>query len=82
MSHMRAFVQLGERVCLGSTKVEEEAAVSYVHVAVNSRGQVCGLAKGGRSMMGFVALQNMIVAAQHAGPAIITTLQSLAADDM
>ena len=73
----RAGMQVGPQVCLGSTKVEEEAAESFVHVAVNRRGQVCGLVKGGRSMMGLVALQNMIVAAQHKGPTVIEALQSL-----
>eukprot|EP00892_Ulva_mutabilis_P004670 jgi/Ulvmu1/2575/UM014_0026.1 len=69
--------QLGPQVCLGSTKVEEEAADSFTHVAVNRKGQVCGLVKGGRAMMGFVELQNMIVAAQHAGPSIIASLETL-----
>jgi hypothetical protein len=68
-------VQVGKNVLLGSTALEESAAVSLMHVSVNSKGQVCGLLKGGKALVDVFALQHMITAAQRKANAIILALQ-------
>lgn len=67
--------QVGRHVLLGATALEEDAASSRMHVAVNRKGQVCGLLKAGRTAVDVNALQHLINTAQFKGTQVLIALQ-------
>lgn len=69
-------MQIGKQLVLGATAVEEQAAHGRLLVAVNSKGQVCGIQKLGQTVLDLGMLQHMTTAAMHQGKAVLDALQA------
>lgn len=69
-----AAVQIGRRVMLGCSVVEEAAASGRLLTAINASGQVCGVQKSGHAAMSLGGVQHMISAAQKQGAAVLAAL--------